>query len=155
MAEIWLSFALFCYTPAKTNRQRMIKCAQNHFGEVSMLVQYIYKVVKRIMLKKFEWIWVKIRLEKPNQLRPKCINLCVNKEEIALGSSRNQAMGNPSLESHSSMRILATNKIFTTKLQRGENQMMSKEIINFKLEKIWTSLATRKRTHKIYGIQIP
>ena len=29
-----------------------------------------------------------------------------------------------------------TNNIFNTKLQSGENQMMSKEIINFKLEKI-------------------
>ena len=81
--------------------------------------------------------------------------MCNERGNFVLGSSRNQAMGNPSLESHSSMRILATNKIFTTKLQRGEYQMMSKEIINFKLEKIWSSLAARKRTHKIYGVQIP
>ena len=81
--------------------------------------------------------------------------MCKERWNFVLGSSRNQAMGHPTLESHFSIHIPATNKIFTTKLQRGENQMMSKEIINFKLEKIWTSLATRKRTHKIYGIQIP
>ena len=62
--------------------------------------------------------------------------MCKERGNFVLGSSRNQAMEHPSLESHSSIRILATYKIFTTKLQRGENQMMSKEIINFKLEKI-------------------
>ena len=62
--------------------------------------------------------------------------MCKERGNFVFGSSRNQAMGHPSLESHSSIRIPTTNKIFTTKLQRGENQMMSKEIINFKQENI-------------------
>ena len=43
---------------------------------------------------------------------------------------------NPTLQS----KYLATYKIFTTQLLEGENPIMSKEIINFKLENIWTSL---------------
>ena len=55
--------------------------------------------------------------------------MCKGRGNFVLGSSRNEAMGHPSLESHSSIRIPATNNIFTTKLQIGENEMMSKEII--------------------------
>ena len=74
---------------------------------------------------------------------------------MVLCSSRSEAMGHPTKESHSSIQITATYKIFTTQLVEDKNPIMSKEIINFKLENIWTSFATRMKTHKIYGIQIP
>ena len=49
---LWLKFdrVLPCFVTnlLKTNKQKMIKCAQNHFGEVSMLVQYIYKIYTKL-----------------------------------------------------------------------------------------------------------
>ena len=72
----------------KTNKQKMIKCAQNHFGEVSMLVasaiyiQNLYKVVRWIILKELEYIRVKIRFKTLNKLKLKFRNLYVKKEKI-------------------------------------------------------------------------
>ena len=50
---LWLKFdrvfPCFVTNLLKTSKQKMIKCAQNHFGEVSMLVQYIYKIYTKLL----------------------------------------------------------------------------------------------------------
>ena len=60
---LWRSFdrVLPCFVTnlLKTSKQKMIKCAQNHFGEVSMLVQYTYtKFIQSCQMNIFERTWV-------------------------------------------------------------------------------------------------
>ena len=83
---LWLKFdrvfLFFVTNLLKISKQKMIKCAQNHFVEVSMLVQYIYKVARWIILKELEYIRVKIRFKTLNKLTLKCRNFYVKKEKI-------------------------------------------------------------------------
>ena len=80
---------------------------------------------------------VKTRFETLHKLKLKCRNLYVKKEKNGLLFFKKSLQlsiqpRNPTLQS----KQPATCKIFTTQLLKGENQIMSKEIINFKLENI-------------------
>ena len=89
---LWQKFerVLPCFVTnmPKTSKQKMLKCAQNHFGEVSISAIYMQnldKVAKWIILNELEYIRVKIRFETLNKLKLKCRNLYVKKEKIQIG----------------------------------------------------------------------